>query len=153
MNYLVLLSILMTLASCASSNGQPDSYEKLGLETDPEAAQKLMCIEENVGITRHSRAYLEKFCPEIRSQLELICFRFIRNTKDYRKACPGIDTPDKLECISVIQNGAGYADQASLEKCRTVSNRKQVYCLSGKVAVSGVPLLPEVVQACLDDNR
>jgi hypothetical protein len=141
------------LTGCSGGQVAPTAFEVANFDSDPELAQKLMCIEENTGITRHSRAYLEQFCPQIKTQLELVCFRFIRNWKEYRKACPGIDTLDKLECLSVVLNGAGTAEQASVEKCRAVTNRRQVLCLSKKVAKSGVALLPEVVQACLDSDR
>jgi hypothetical protein len=76
----------------------------------------------------------------------------VHATKEWRKACPGVDTPDKLECISTIQNGPGYALLESLQKCKTVTNRRQVLCLSRAVAKTGVPLQPETVQACLDKN-
>lgn len=148
----LLLCSLLLLPACSAVQNTPGNFEQVSFENDPAGAQKLMCVEENIGLTRHSRAYLEQFCPEIKHQLELVCFRFVRNTKEYRKACVGIDTADKLECISVIQNGAGYAEQTSLEKCRTVANRKQVLCLSKRVAKSGVALQPETVQECLDQN-
>ena len=149
----LLLCSLVLLAGCSTVSKAPSDFENVSLDSDPELAQKLMCIEENIGITRHSRAHLEQFCPEIKTQLELVCFRFVRNWKDYRKACPGIDSPDKLECLATVLNGAGTAEQTSVEKCRAVTNRRQVLCLSKRVAKSGVPLQPETVQECLDQNR
>ena len=129
-----------------------DVNKDLAYDADPAAAQTQMCIEEHHGILRHTRAYLEEFCPAIKSQFELICFRVNHNTKDWRKACPGIDTADKLECITVVQNGPSYALLESLQKCKTVTNRKQIFCLSKAVSSSGVPLQPETVQECIDKN-
>lgn len=137
------------LTACAAKPAAEPVFE---LDTDSEAVQNQMCIEENIGVFRFSRAYLEEFCPTLKSQLELVCLRFVRGTKEWRKACPGVDTPDKLECIATIQNGPSYALLESLQKCKGVKNRKQVYCLSQALAKSGVPLQPETVQECLDKN-
>jgi len=109
-------------------------------------------MEENIGVLRFSRSYLDEFCPSLKTQAELTCFRFVHATKEWRKACPGVDTADKLECIATIQNGPSYALLESLQKCRNVANRRQVLCLSRAVAKTGVPLQPETVQACLDKN-
>lgn len=146
-----LLPLLFVLAACSAAKTAPESAPTV---TDPNsvAAQQEMCIEENVGVLRFSRSYLEEFCPQLKTQTELTCFRFVHATKEWRKACPGVDTADKLECISTIQNGPSYALLESLQKCRNVTNRKQVLCLSRAVAKSGVPLQPETVQACLDKN-
>ena len=141
---------LFLLAACSSA--RPVSEALVLADPNSPAAQKEMCVEENIGVFRFSRAALEDFCPRIGSQFELICFRFVHGTKEWRKACPGIDTSHKLECISTIQNGSGFALLESLEKCRKIANRKQVYCLSRAVAKSGVPLQPETVQECLDRN-
>jgi hypothetical protein len=142
---------LLVLSSCASMS-TPPSAEDAQLDPNSETAQKQMCIEENLGVFRFSRAYLEDFCPSLKSQLELVCLRFTRATKEWRKACPGIDSADKLECIATLQNGPSYALLESLQKCKTVKNRKQVYCLSRAISKSGVPLQPETVQECLDKN-
>ncbi len=147
-----MLAFALLLSGCSAVTKTPDNFDTVTFDSDAAGAQKLMCVEENIGLTRHDRSYLEGFCPEIKGQLELVCFRFVRNTKDWRKACPGIDTPDKLECISVVQNGPGYALLESLQKCKTVSNRKQILCMSKKVSKSGVPLQPETVQECIDQN-
>ena len=146
------LCVLFLLAGCSSAQKTPASFDEASFEKDAAEAQRLMCIEENVGITRHDRGYLEKFCPELKGQFELICFRFVRNWKEYRKICPGIDSADKLECLSTVLNGTGTAEQASAEKCQKVANRKQVLCLSKRVAKSGVALVPETVQECLNQN-
>lgn len=151
MKKILALSLLL-LSACASSSKTPANFDSVNFDSDPAAAQKLMCVEENVGFMRHDRGYLESFCPELKGQFELICFRFVRNTKDYRKVCPGIDTSDKLECLSTVLNGAGTAELATVEKCKKVSNRKQVLCLSKRVAKSGVALQAETAQECLDQN-
>ncbi len=93
-----LLLLLPLLAACSAT---PPSPEKVPTTTDASAAatQKEMCVEENVGLLRFSRNYLEEFCPTLKTQFELTCFRFVQATKEWRKACPGIDTADKLECI------------------------------------------------------
>lgn len=147
-----ILSLCLLLTACAG-NSVMSEPERPALDVSSEGAQKEMCVEENVGILRFSRAYLEEFCPTMKTQTELTCFRFVHATKEWRKACPGIDTLDKLECISTIQNGQNYALLESLQKCKNVKNRKQVYCLSRAVAKSGVPLQPETVQGCLDKNK
>lgn len=151
MKRLLLLLPFFLLAACT---GEGVSPQRVAPEVDvsSEAAQKEMCVEENLGFLRFARSYLEEFCPSLKTQTELICFRFVHGTKEWRKACPGIDTQDKLECISTIQNGPSYAVLDSLLKCKTVTNRKQILCLSRAVAKSGVPLQPETVQACLDKN-
>ena len=147
---LLLLSALH-LQACTGAARAPLRPEVV---PDPESAEARleMCIEENIGVFRFSRAYLEGFCPSLKTQTELICLRFVHATKEWHKACPGVDTPDKLECISVIQNGPSYALLESLQKCRTVKNRRQVFCLSRKIANSGIPLPLETVQGCLDKN-
>lgn len=146
-----LLPLLLLLSACSSVAPAP---EKVAPEVDAssDASQQEMCIEENIGVLRFSRSYLEKFCPSLKTQTELTCFRFVQGTKEWRKACPGIDTPDKLECISTLQNGPSYALLESLQMCKNVKNRRQVLCLSRAVSKSGVPLQPETVQACLDKN-
>jgi hypothetical protein len=146
-----LLALFLILTACSSTAPAPDKAAP-DLDPNSEAAQKEMCIEENVGFLRFSRSFLEEFCPSLKSQTELTCLRFVHATKEWWKACPGVDTADKLECISVVQNGAGRALLESLEKCRQVKNRKQVFCISRSVAKSGVPLQPESVQECLDRN-
>jgi hypothetical protein len=142
---------LLLLAGCSS---MPSAESNVPASDDPNspAAQKEMCVEENIGVLRFSRGYLEEFCPQLKTQFELTCFRFLHATKEWRKACPGVDTMDKLECISTIQNGPSYALLESLQKCKQVKNRKQVLCLSRAVSKSGVPLQPETVQGCLDKN-
>ena len=146
--------LLFTLVLLSSCSGSPATSTPGVPAFDPssDSAQKEMCVEENIGVFRFSRTYLEEFCPSLRSPLELTCFRFVHATKEWRKACPGVDTPEKLECISTIQNGPSYALLESLQKCKNVKNRKQVFCLSRAVAKSGVPLQPETVQECLDRN-
>jgi hypothetical protein len=140
---------LFLLTACASA---PPAPIPVTTDTGSEVVQKEMCVEENIGVLRFSRGYLEEFCPSMKTQSELTCFRFVHGTKEWRKACPGVDTADKLECIATVQNGPSYALLESLQKCRNVTNRKQVLCLSRAVAKSGVPLQPDTVQACLDKN-
>ena len=148
-----LLPLLVLLTACAGSQPAKDTTVPTAVaDANSEAAVKEMCVEENVGLFRFARAYLEEYCPKLKTQTELTCFRFTHATKDWHKACPGIDTADKLECISTITNGPSYAVQESLEKCRNVKNRKQVYCLSKLIAKTGVPLQPETVQECLEKN-
>lgn len=139
------------LTACSGAKSKSDVEAPIPDINSP-AAQSEMCVEEHLGVLRFSRAYLAEFCPSIKTQLELICFRFVHPTKEWRKACVGIDTADKLECISTVQNGPSYALLESLEKCRTVKNRKQVFCLSRLIAKTGIPLQPETVQECLDKN-
>lgn len=145
----ILFAALFVLSACAS---EPPAPIPATVDTTSEAVQKEMCVEENIGVLRFSRAYLEEFCPGLKTQTELTCFRFVHATKEWRKACVGVDNADKLECIATIQNGPSYALLESLQKCRNVSNRKQILCLSRAVAKTGVPLQPETVQACLDKN-
>jgi hypothetical protein len=147
---LLLIPLLFLVTACASLPGSSEPAP--GIDASSDAAQKEMCVEENIGVFRFSRGYLEDFCPTLKSQFELTCFRFVHATKEWRKACPGVDTIDKLECISTIQNGPSYALLESLQKCKNVKNRKQVLCLSRAVAKSGVPLQPDTVQSCLDKN-
>jgi hypothetical protein len=144
-----IISLLFLLTACASA---PPAPIPVTVDTGSEVVQKEMCVEENIGVLRFSRSYLEEFCPSMKTQSELTCFRFVHGTKEWRKACPGVDTADKLECIATIQNGPSYALLESLQKCRNVTNRKQVLCLSRAVAKTGVPLQPDTVQACLDKN-
>lgn len=151
-NSFLSLAILLLLSSCASISGSSSDSEAENLDVGSEAAQTQMCVEENIGVFRFSRAYLKDYCPTLKSQLELVCLRFVHATKEWHKACPGVDTPDKLECIATIQNGPNYALLESLQKCKNVQNRKQVYCLSRAVSKAGVPLQPETVQECLDKN-
>lgn len=145
-----ILMMALLLSSCASLT----SSDENGPEAEPgsEAAQTQMCINENIGVFRFSRSYLKEFCPQLKTQYELICLRFVHSTKEWHKACPGIDTAEKLECIATIQNGPNYALLESLKKCHNIQNRKQVFCLSRAVSKTGVPLQPETVQDCLDKN-
>jgi hypothetical protein len=145
----LLVGVFFLITACVSEPRAPISPNT---DTASEAVQREMCVEENIGVLRFSRSFLEKFCPGLKSQTELTCFRFVHATKEWRKACVGVDTADKLECIATIQNGPSYALLESLQKCRIVANRKQILCLSRAVAKSGVPLQPETVQACLDQN-
>lgn len=149
MKKLPLLPLIALLSACSASKAVPEAP---AFDAASPEAQKEMCVEENIGVLRFSRGYLDEFCPQLKTQTELTCFRFVHGTKEWRKACPGIDTADKLECISAIQNGPSYALLESLQKCKGVKNRRQVYCLSRAVAKSGVPLQPETVQDCLDRN-
>lgn|GEM_PF-4648969 len=151
MKHLILAAFFL-LTACSGAEPKADSRDAVSFDADPSAAQKQMCIEEHYGVLRHSRAYLDEYCPSIKTQFELICFRLTHNTKDWRKACPGIDTADKLECMTVIQNGPSYALLESLQKCKSITNRKQIFCLSKSVAKTGVPLQPETVQDCIDKN-
>ncbi|HEY8280391.1 MAG TPA: hypothetical protein VIH99_12255 [Bdellovibrionota bacterium] len=147
----IFLALLLLLSACSTAETKPDPASA-NLDPNSEEAQRKMCIDEHIGVFRFSRAYLEQFCPSLKSQLELTCFRFVHATKEWRKACVGIDTVDKLECIATVQNGPSYALLESLQKCKNVTNRRQVYCLSTVIAKSGVPLQPETVQDCLDKN-
>ncbi len=150
-NSLFFLSLAFVLTAC-SSVGSVAEEDSANPDPGSEAAQTQMCTDENVGVFRFSRSYLKEFCPKLKSQYELICLRFVHSTKEWHKACPGVDTLDKLECVATIQNGPSFALLESLQKCKTVQNRKQVYCLSRALAKSGVPLQPETVQECLDKN-
>jgi len=145
----IYFTLLLLLSACAS---EPPVLIPPTTDTTSETVQREMCVEENIGVLRFSRGYLESFCPGLRTQSELTCFRFVHATKEWRKACVGVDNPDKLECIATIQNGPSYALLESLQKCRNISNRKQILCLSRAVAKTGVPLQPDTVQACLDKN-
>ncbi len=144
--------MMFALSACSGASTKNDEANAVTYEANPEAAQIQMCVGEHHGVLRHTRAYLAEFCPGLKSQMELICFRLYHNTKDFRKACPGIDTAERLECMTVIQNGPSYAVLESLQKCKTVVNRKQIFCLSKLVAKTGVPLQPESVQECIDKN-
>jgi len=144
--------LILLFTGCSVASSKLDGKDAITFENDPLAAHNLMCIEEHYGVLRHSRVYLEEYCPTIKNQFELICFRIAHSTKDWRKACPGIDNADKLECITVIQNGPSYALLESLQKCKLITNRAQVFCLSRAVAKSGVPLQPETVQGCLEKS-
>jgi hypothetical protein len=144
--------VLSFLAGCSGNPAKPSAHDYPPYEQSPEAAQQKMCVEENIGMLRFSRKVLEEFCPKLKTGFELTCMRFAHSTKDWYKACPGIDTPEKLECFSTVANGQGYATVEILQKCSTARNRKQIYCLSERVARSSIPLLPEDVQLCLDKN-
>src|SRR4051812_2565358 len=100
-----IIPLLLLLSACSSAKlSEP---EKPVPPIDSAEAQKEMCVEDHVGLFRYSRAYMEEFCPSIKSQLELICLRFVHPTKEWRKACPGVDTADKLECVAILANGTG----------------------------------------------
>lgn len=145
-------AFLFCLTACSGTPAKLSEADSVTMDANPEAAQKLMCVEEHLGLFRHTRAHMEELCPGIKGQFELICLRFTHNTKDWRQACPGIDTADKLECISVVRNGSSYALLESLQKCRKVTNRKQIFCLSRLISKTSIALLPETVQECLDKN-
>ena len=150
----ILLGLFL-LSSCSGIDAKKSKYAYPAFgEVSADGAQQKMCVEENSGMLRFSRKVMEDFCPKLKSSFELICLRFSHSTKDWYKACPGIDTPEKLECFSTVANGSGsgYASVEALSKCTTATNRRQVYCLSELAANSSIALLPEMVQDCLDKN-
>jgi hypothetical protein len=154
MRFLALLALAtVVLAGCSSAPVKASKYVYPDFKTiSPDLALQKMCIEENIGLLRFSRTTLEEFCPKLKSPIELTCLRFLHSTKDWYKACEGIDTLEKLECVATVGNGPGYATVEALAKCRNASNRAQIYCLSEHVAQDAIALLPETVQQCLDKN-
>lgn len=152
MRKLSALALTLLLAACSGASTSPSAEEKPAPPIDSPEAHMEMCVQEHLGLFRFSRAYLEEFCPQLKSQLELVCMRFTHTTKDWHKACVGIDTPSKLECFAAIKNAHGYATLEALGKCKEVTNRRQVFCLSRLAARSGIPIPIERVQDCLDKN-
>lgn len=149
-NLVSLVSLLFLVACATNAPKESSSKEYPAFEAGENQAQQAMCVEENAGLLRFSKSYLRDFCPKLKTAIELTCMRFAHSTKDWHKACPGIDTVEKLECFATVANGPGYATLDTLEKCKIAKNRRQVYCISHLASSSSKPLLSESVQECLD---
>ena len=78
-----IVTIFLLLSACSSSQTVKDASSPATVSNpDSETAMTEMCVEENLGMFRFSRAYIEEFCRKIKAQGELICLRFTHATKD-----------------------------------------------------------------------